>query len=80
MLNSLSHGQSARPFTPAKKLFLQGSHKSLNPRFFQVDAYPAAVTFSWFFNNSEHREEIDESRFHRRKPFRRRRRRSGKIS
>ncbi len=31
--------------------------------YFQVDAYPAAVTFSWFFNNSEHREEIDESRF-----------------
>ena len=29
----------------------------------QVDAFPGAVTFSWFFNNSEHRQEIDESRF-----------------
>ena len=29
----------------------------------QVDAYPAAVTFSWFFNNSEHQQELDEERF-----------------
>ena len=30
---------------------------------FQVDAYPAAVTFSWYFNNSEHKESINEERF-----------------
>ena len=30
---------------------------------FQVDAYPAAVTFSWYFNNSEHKEAINDKRF-----------------
>lgn len=30
---------------------------------FQVDAYPAAVTFSWYFNSSEHKEELKEERF-----------------
>ncbi len=30
----------------------------------QVDAYPPVVTFSWFFNSSEHRlEQLEESRF-----------------
>ena len=29
----------------------------------QVDAYPAAVTFSWFFNNSEHQEALEDERF-----------------
>ena len=28
-----------------------------------MDAYPAAVTFSWYFNNSEHKEAINEERF-----------------
>ena len=28
-----------------------------------MDAYPAAVTFSWFFNNSEHQEALEDSRF-----------------
>ena len=28
-----------------------------------MDAYPAAVTFSWYFNNSEHKESINEERF-----------------
>ncbi len=28
-----------------------------------MDAYPAAVTFSWFFNNTEHQEELDEERY-----------------
>ena len=29
----------------------------------QVDAYPPVVTFSWFFNNSEHREALEDTRF-----------------
>lgn len=29
----------------------------------RVDAYPGAVAFSWFFNNSEHREELDQERY-----------------
>ncbi len=29
----------------------------------QVDAYPAAVSFSWFFNNSDHREELEDERY-----------------
>ena len=28
-----------------------------------MDAYPAAVTFSWFFNNSEHQEALEDERF-----------------
>ena len=28
-----------------------------------MEAYPAAVTFSWYFNNSEHKEAINEERF-----------------
>lgn len=29
----------------------------------RVDAYPPVVTFSWFFNNSEHRETLEDDRF-----------------
>ena len=29
----------------------------------QVDAYPPVVTFRWFFNNSDHSEELAEERF-----------------
>ena len=28
-----------------------------------MDAYPAAVTFSWYFNNSEYKEAINDKRF-----------------
>ena len=31
--------------------------------YFQLDAYPPVVTFSWFFNNSDHKDELDEERF-----------------
>lgn len=29
----------------------------------RLDAYPPVVTFSWFFNNSDHKDELDEERF-----------------
>ncbi len=29
----------------------------------QVDAYPPVVSFSWFFNNSDHKEAVSEERF-----------------
>ena len=28
-----------------------------------MDAYPPVVTFTWFFNNSEHHEELEQERF-----------------